>query len=91
MVKHPFIKLIYTHAIILIRRVPLVEHERLTLPEQLSSPCFSVAQLFIICVVLYASLFVLFDLTIALSVLLQFTDSYYPFGIYLKNLRTVYN
>jgi hypothetical protein len=75
MVKHPFIKLIYTHVMILI--------ERLTLPEQLSSPRFSVAQLFIICVVFYASLFVLFDLTIALSVLLQFTDSYYPFGIYL--------
>ena len=91
MIKLPFIKLIYTHIIRVTRRVPLVGHERLTLPEQLSSPCFSVAQLFIICVVLYASLFVLFDLAIVLSVLLQFTDSDYPFGIYLQNLRTIYN
>jgi hypothetical protein len=69
MVKLPFIKLIYTHAIRVTRRVPLVGHERLILPEQLRSPCFSVAQLFIICVVLYASLFVLFDLAIVLSIL----------------------
>ena len=74
MVKLPFIKLIYTHVIRVTRRVPLVEHERLTLPQQLSSPCFSVVQLFIICVVLYALLFVLFDLAIVLSILAMYNQ-----------------
>jgi len=67
-----------THVIKVTRRVPLVGQESLTLPEHLSSPpVFSgirVAQIVVICVVFYRSLFVLFVLAIVLSVLRKFTD-----------------
>ena len=63
--------------------VSLVEQELLTLPKHLSSsPVFSgvrVARSLVFCVEFCRSLFVLFS--IALSVLLRFTDSEYPFGI----------
>ena len=56
--------------------VPLVEQELLTLPEHLSPPTvFSFGH----CVVCP---FVLFLLAIVLSVLLRFSDSDYPFGIF---------
>ena len=58
-----------------IRRVLLVEHGR---PEHLCSPGFRVAQVF--CVVFCRSLFILFLLTIVLSVL-RFTTSDYRYDI----------
>ena len=73
----------------LARRVPLVEKELFTLPEHLSSsPSFSgvrATRSLLLCVVFCSSLFVLsyfFLLTIVLSVLLRYTDSDYPFGIF---------
>jgi uncharacterized membrane protein len=61
-----------------------MEQELLTLPENLSSPpVFSgvrVTQSLALCVMFCRSLFVL--LAIVLSVLLRFTDSDYPFGIF---------
>ena len=66
-------------------RVFLVEQERLTLPEYMSSiPVFSgvrATRSFAFCVVFCRSLFVLFLLAIVLSVLLQITDSDYPVGM----------
>jgi hypothetical protein len=73
----------------LTRRVPLVEQELPTLPEHLNSPRFTVrfvlldVSFYIFC----RSLFVLFLLAIALSVL-RFTDSAYPFGIFKLFLET---
>ena len=62
-----------------------VKQQLLTLPEHLSSPpVFSgvcVAWSLVFCVVFCRSLFVLFLLTILLSVLV-FTDSHYHFGIF---------
>ena len=67
-------------------RVPLVEQELLTLPEDLSSfLVFSgvcVARSLVFCVVFCRSLFVLFLLAISLSVLLRFMASDYPLGIF---------
>jgi hypothetical protein len=67
-------------------RVPLVEQERLTLPEQLSlSPVVSgvrVTRSFVLSIMFCRSLFVLFLLAIVLSLLLRFMDSDYPFGIF---------
>jgi len=66
--------------------VPLEEQERLTLLEHLISPqVFSglpVTLSFGLCVMFCRSLFVLFTLAIALSVLLRFKDYDYPFGIF---------
>ena len=59
----------------IIQRVLLVEHGR---PEHLCSPGFRVAQVFY--VVFCRSLFILFLLTIVLSVL-RFTTSDYRYGI----------
>ena len=64
----------------------LVEEELSTLPEHISpSPDFlwgSGYSIFSFMCKFYRSLFVLFLLTIVLSVLLRFTDSDYPFGIF---------
>jgi hypothetical protein len=68
--------------------VPLVEQERLTLPEHLSSlPVFSGVRVnrslvLYVCFVDRCLSFVLFLLAIVLSVLFRFTDSDYPFGIF---------
>ena len=66
--------------------MPLAEEELPTLPEHLSSPpVFSgvrVTRSLLLCVLFSRSLFVLFLLTIMLCVLLRFTDSAYPFGIF---------
>ena len=72
----------------LTRRVPLVEQELNTLPEHLSSPpVFSGIRVtrslvLYICFVDRCLSFVLFLLAIVLSVLLQYTDSDSPFGIF---------
>jgi hypothetical protein len=72
----------------LTRRVSLVEQELPTLPEHLSSPSvFSglrVTQSLVLCVCFVDLVcpFVLFLLAIVLSVLLRYTDSDYPFGIF---------
>ena len=72
----------------LTRRVPLVGQELLTLPEHLSSPpLFSevrVTRSLVLCVCFvdrYLS-FCPFSLATVLSVLLRYTDSDYPFGIF---------
>ena len=67
--------------------MPLVEQELPTLPEHLSSPpVFSgvrVTRSLALCVCFADRCpFVLFLLVIVLSVLLRFTDSDYPFGIF---------
>ena len=71
------------------RRVSLVEQELPTLPERLSSPSVfcgvRVARSLVFCLVLWRSLFVLlsfFLLAIVLFVLLRFTGSDYPFGVF---------
>jgi hypothetical protein len=72
----------------LTRRVPLVQQELLTLPEYLSSPRFywgSCYSIFSFMCMFSRSLFVLmyfFLLAIVLSVVLRYTDSDYPFGIF---------
>ena len=69
----------------LTRRVPLVEQEQLTLPQHLSLPPVlsgvRVTRSLLLCVC-FVDLFVLFLLDIVLSVLLRYTDSDYPFGIF---------
>ena len=69
---------------IFMRWVPLVEQELPTLSVHLSSPpVFSgvlVTWSLVLCVMFCRSLFVL--LSIVLSVLLRYTDSDYPFGIF---------
>jgi hypothetical protein len=66
----------------LTRQVSLVEQELLTLPEHLSSPpVFHGIRVSFICM-FCRSLFVFFLLVIVLSVLLRYTDSDYPFGIF---------
>jgi hypothetical protein len=73
--------------------VPLVEHELFTLPEHLSSPpVFSgvrVTRSLVLYVMFCRSLFVLFLLAFVLSVLLRFTDSDDPFGIFKLFLKTL--
>jgi len=68
------------------RRVPHVEQELLTFPEHLSSaPDFSwdrVAWSLVFCAMFCTPLFVLFLLAIAVSVVIRFTASDYPFGIF---------
>ena len=72
----------------LTRRVPQVEQELLTLPEHLSSPpvfsgvCVTRSLVLCVCLLIIVCPFVLFLLAIALSVLLRYTDSDYPFGIF---------
>jgi len=71
----------------LLRVFVLVEQERLTLQEHLSSsPVFSgvrVTRSLVLCVCFVDRCpFVLFILVIVLSVLLRYTDSDYPFGIF---------
>ena len=65
---------------------PPVEQELLTFPEHMrSSLVFSgvrVTRSLVLCVMLRRSLFVLFLLTIVLSVLLRFKDSDNPIGIF---------
>ena len=71
----------------LTRQVPLVEQELLTLLEHLSLPpvfsgvCVIRSLVLCVCFVDRCLSFVLFLLTIVLSVL-RFTDSDYPFGIF---------
>jgi hypothetical protein len=75
----------------LTRRVPLVEQELLTLPVHLSSPpVFSGVRVtrslvLYVCFVDHCLSFCTFLLAIVLSVLLQYTDSDYPFW-YLQTL-----
>jgi hypothetical protein len=72
----------------LTRRVPLVEQELLILPEQLSSrPVFSGVRVtrslvLYICFVDRCLSFCTFSYGTMLSVLLRYTDSDYPFGIF---------
>ena len=72
----------------LTRRVPPVEQELLTLPEHLSPPpVFSGVRVtrslvLYVCFVDLVFPFVLFLLAIVLSVLLRYTDSDCPFGIF---------
>jgi len=72
----------------LTRRVLLVEQELPTLPEHLSSPpVFSGVRVtrslvVYVCFVDRCLSFCTFFLVIVLSVLLRFTDSVYPFGIF---------
>ena len=65
---------------------PPVEQELLTFPEHMrSSLVFSgvrVTRSLVLCVMLRRSLFVLFLLTIVLSVLLRFKDTDNPIGIF---------
>jgi hypothetical protein len=72
-----------------------VEQEQVTIPEHLSSLhvfCgIRVARSLVFCVMFRRSLFVLFLLYIVLSVLVRFTASDYPFGIFklfLNNYAT---
>ena len=69
------------------------KHELLTSTEHLSSPSdfsgFRVARSLVFCVMFYWSFFVLCPLTIVFSVLLQFTDSDYPFGSFNLSLISV--
>jgi hypothetical protein len=61
-----------------------VDQELLTHPEHMSSPSDSsgvrVTRSLVICVMFCRSMFVLLLLSIVVSVLLQFTDSNFPFG-----------
>ena len=72
----------------LTRRVSLVEQELLTLPEHLSSlPVFSGVRVtrslvLYVCFVDRCLSFCTFLFAIVLSVLLRYTDSDYPFGIF---------
>ena len=72
----------------LTRRKPPLEQELFTLPEHPSSPPVfsevSVTRSLVLCVCLVARYlsFCTLLLAIVLSVLLRFTDSYYPFGIF---------
>ena len=80
----------------LTRRVPLVEQELLTLAEHLSSPpVFSGVPVtrslvLYVCFVDRCLSFCTFLLAIALSVLLRYTDSHCPFGIFKLFLSKVY-
>ena len=84
----PYSRLITGFVTRLTRRVPLVEQELLTLPEHLSSPPFLVGFLllnllfymYVLSIVVCP--FVVFLLAIVLSVLLRYTVSDCPFGIY---------
>jgi hypothetical protein len=68
------------------RRVPLVEQELLTLPENLSSSSVisgvRVTRSFVFCVVFCWSMFVPFFCSAIVLSVLRFTDYYYPFGIF---------
>jgi hypothetical protein len=70
------------------RRMPLVDEELFTISDHQGSPqvfCgVRVIRSLVLCVMFCRSLLVLltFFLAIALSVLLRFTDSDYPFGIF---------
>jgi hypothetical protein len=63
-----------------------IEQERLTLSEHLSSPpvfrWVRATLSLVLCAMFCRSLFVLFLLVIVISVLLRFTDSDYPYGIF---------
>ena len=79
----------------LTRRVPLVEQELLTLPEHLSSPLvFSEVRVtrslvLYVCFVDRCLSICTFPLAIVLSVLLRYTDSDCPFGIFKLFLHVV--
>ena len=68
------------------QKMPYVEQALITVPEHQSSSTLisegRVAGSLVFCAVFCISLFVLFLLVIVLSVLLQFTASNYPFGIF---------
>ena len=70
---------------VVIRRVPLVEHDIFRLPEDMSSlPVYSVVRVtrsLVFCAVVCILFFVLLHFAIVFSVLVRFTDSDYPFGI----------
>ena len=72
----------------LTRRVPLVEQELPTLPEHLNTPTIFSGfvlldlQFYMYFLQIVVCPFVLFLLAIVLSVLLRYTDSDYPFGIF---------
>ena len=71
------------------RRVPLVEQELHTLPGHLSSPpVFSGVRVTRSLVLYVVFPFVLFLLAIVFSVLLRYTDSDCPFGIFKLFLST---
>jgi hypothetical protein len=77
--------------------VSLVEQELITLLEHPSSPPIisgvRVIRSLVLCIMYCGSLFVLFLLAIVLFVLLLFTDSDYPFGIFklfLPHINTIY-
>ena len=74
--------------------VSLEEQEVLILPKNVSSPpVFSrvrATRYLVLCVMFCGSLFVLFLLAILLSILLRFTDFYYPFGIFKLFLSSLY-
>jgi hypothetical protein len=83
-----FLIFLFTCVTRLTRQVPLVEQELLTLPEHLSPPpVFSGVRVtrslvLYVCFVDLVFPFVLFLLAIVLSVLLRYTDSDCPFGIF---------
>jgi hypothetical protein len=64
------------------RQVPLLDEELLTVLEHLVLSGVCVTRSLVLCVMFCRYLFVLFLLTIVLSVLLWFMDSNYPFGIF---------
>ena len=77
------------------RRVSLVEQELRTLPAaHMSSPLVlsgvRVTRSLVLCVMFCGSVFDLFLLAIVLSVLLRFTNSDYPFGIFKLFLKCIY-
>jgi hypothetical protein len=79
----------------LARRVPLVDQELLTLPRLSSTPVFngvSVTRSLVLCVcfVNRCLSFCTFLLANVLSVLLRYTDSDYPFGIFKLFLESTY-
>ena len=88
----PHSRLITGYVARLTRRVPLVEQELITLPEHPSSPpIFSgvrVTWSLVVYVCFVDRCFVLFLLAIVLSVLLLYTDSDYPYGIFKLFLST---
>jgi hypothetical protein len=75
------------------RQVPLLDEELLTVLEHLVLSGVCVTRSLVLCVMFCRYLFVLFLLTIVLSVLLRFMDSNYPFGsikLFLNMMLDIY-
>ena len=74
---------------IVTQRLPLVEQERPTLPEHPRLSGVGVPRSLVLCVCFVDRClsFCIFLLAIVLSVLLRYTDSDYPFGIFKLFLR----